>query len=539
MSSTSPSLGRASALMASGTLVSRILGLVRAAMVVAVFGLSGLAADAFSVANTLPNQINLLLAGGMLSAVLVPQIVKATNREDGGQDFVDRLLTLALLLMAATTLLAIAAAPLLVRLFSDTTDPAAVKLAVTFAYLCLPQVFFYGLYTLLGNVLNARGRFTAFMWAPVLANVVAIAGLAIFLFAGYPQAAPPRQWTPEMTWLVGGTATVSIVVQGLFLLIPLQRSGFRYRPRFGFRGVGLGSASRVALWSFAAVAVSQLGFIVTSRVLTRASDIAHRESIVVAGKAAYDNAFLLFMLPHSLVTVSLTTALFLRLSKAADVGDTREVKADLTRGLRLPAPILVPASIAGLLLAPLVVQVFFGRGPAETRATAAVLAAMLLGVLPFGWLYLVNRVFYAFEDARTPFFFQLVVTGVATVINLLAFLVPVSQTGIWVGVGQSVSNAAGLAVAIIALRKRLGPLGLGRTVRTYVRLGLASLVAGLLVWLVLHVLVGDLSGSRVLAAVVLALAGPAFLALTWAIAHRMRVREVGDLIAPVARRIRR
>lgn len=532
-------LARASALMASGTMASRVLGLVRAALLVTVVGGTGLAADAFSVANTLPNQINLLLAGGMLNAVLVPQIVKAAARPDGGQDYVDRLLTLSLVLMAATTAAAMAAAPLLVALFSDARDPDAVRLAVAFAYLCLPQIFFYGLYTLLGNVLTARGRFTAFMWAPVLANVVAIAGLAAFWASGSPLQAHPRDWTPAMTWLLGGSATLSIVIQGVFLVIPLRRSGFRYRPRFGFRGVGLGSASRVALWSFAAVGVSQLGFIVTSRVLTRASDLADQRGVVAAGKASYDNAFLLFMLPHSLITVSLTTALFVRLATAANRGDEAEVKADLARGMRLPAPILVPVSLAGPLFAPLVVSVFFGQGPAETSAIAGVLAAMLLGVLPFGWLYLVNRVYYAYEDARTPFYFQLVVTAVATAVNLYAFTVPISQTGIWVGVGQTASNAVGVGVAFYALRRRLGRLGLARTWRTYVRLALASLVAGALVYVARLALPEDLSDSRLAAAVVLAGLGIAYLALAWAIAHRLRVREVGDLLGPVLRRVRR
>jgi putative peptidoglycan lipid II flippase len=122
--------------------------------------------------------------------------------------------------------------------------------------------------------------------------------------------------------------------------------------------VGLRSASQLP-WSLAAVAVGQLGFIVTSRVLTRASDLAEREQVVAAGRASYDYAFLLFMLPHSLITVSLTTALFVRLASAANRGDTAEVLGDLRSGLRVPVPLTVPIAVAGVLFAPLVVRVFF------------------------------------------------------------------------------------------------------------------------------------------------------------------------------------
>ena len=109
-----------------------------------------------------------------------------------------------------------------------------------FAVICLPQIFFYGLYTILGQVLNAHGRFAGYMWAPALANIVAIAGLVWFQRAGFPTSAAPADWTPEMIAILAGSATLSIVVQALSLVIPLRRIGFRYRPVWGIRGHGLG-----------------------------------------------------------------------------------------------------------------------------------------------------------------------------------------------------------------------------------------------------------------------------------------------------------
>ncbi|MGO4340490.1 murein biosynthesis integral membrane protein MurJ [Pedococcus sp. 2YAF34] len=534
------SLARSSAVMAAGTIVSRLLGFARAALLASAVGI-GLAADTFQVANTLPNQFYLLLAGGVLNAVLVPQITKASTHADGGDRFVNRLITLSLALLLGATLVVTAAAPLLVRLFSQNWSSTALGLATAFALICLPQVFFYGLYTLLGQVLNARGKFAAYMWAPVLANLVAIVGLVFFRLA-HAKNIPVADWTPSMVWLLAGTATLGVVAQAVALWLPLRRIGFRYRPVWGFRGVGLGSASRVAVWTFAAVAVSQLGFIVTSKVMTRAGDLLDERHEVGAGIAAYGFAFLLFMLPHSLFTVSLVTALFTRLSQSAHRGDDAEVVSDLGRGLRMPAVLLLPATVAVTVLGPQVARVAFpGNSHEQTLAIAGVMVAMMTGLVPFGWLYLVQRVFYAYEDAKTPFRLQVLVTVVASAVNLTALLAAPGRAGVIVGLGQTVSNLVAALVGFALLRRRLGSLHLSPAVRVYVRLAVASLVAAVptlvLLWLLgrLGVEAERWSG----AAVELALGGAVFVAVALGVAHALRVEEVGQLLDPVTRRLRR
>ncbi|MGL5816397.1 MAG: lipid II flippase MurJ, partial [Phycicoccus sp.] len=177
MSTPAPSVGRSGAVMAAGSLVSRAAGLLRATLLASVIGTFGLSASAFYAANTLPNQFYLLLAGGVLNAVLVPQILRARQRPDGGEEFVSRLITVTILLLGVATLVLTVLAPVVVRLYYRVEDPAAVQLAQVFAVICMPQVFFYGLYTLLGQVLASDDRFFAFTWAPALANLVAVAGL--------------------------------------------------------------------------------------------------------------------------------------------------------------------------------------------------------------------------------------------------------------------------------------------------------------------------------------------------------------------------
>jgi len=535
------SLARSSAAMAAGTVVSRLLGFLRAALLSGTIGI-GLAGDTFQVANTLPNQFYLLLAGGVLNAVLVPQITRAATHDDGGHRFVNRLLTLSLAILVAATVLVTAAAPLLVRVFATREwDSRTLGLATVFALICLPQVFFYGLYTLFGQVLNARGRFAAYMWAPALANLVAILGLVVFRVL-FPAKPAVDAWTPAMIWTLAGTATLGVAAQAAALWLPLRASGFRYRPVWGFRGVGLRSASKVALWTFAAVAVSQLGFVVTSQVMTRAGDILARTGTEGAGLAGYGYAFLLFMLPHSLVTVSLVTALFTRISQAAHREDTAEVVADLGRGLRMPAVLLVPGTVLAVVLGTQAVRVaFFGNSQAETVAIAEVMIAMMVGLLPFGWLYLLQRVYYAYEDAVTPFRLQVLVTVVATVANLVAATVPAEHTGVVVGIGQTLSNLAAAVLGFVLLRRRLGPLRLGPAVRVYVRLAVAAVLAGVatlgLLWVLRALGLDETSWSGSL--VELVVGGGFFLAVVLGIAHLMRVEEVGQLLDPLTRRVRR
>jgi putative peptidoglycan lipid II flippase len=532
------SLARSTAGMAAGTIASRALGVVRATLQLAVVG-AVLAGDAWDVANTLPNIVYLLLAGGVLNAVLVPQITRAASHPDGGREYVDRLLTIAILGMAVIAVVFTLGAGLLVRLYSTPTWTADQRsLSTAFALICMPQIFFYGLYTLLGQVLNARNRFAAYMWAPAIANLVAIAGLGYFLL-NYPHRAQIAGWTSPMIWVLAGSATAGVAAQALVLVVPLWRSGFRFRPRWGFRGVGLGTASTVALWTFGALTVSTAGFIITSQVLTYAGKAGALAHLVVPGKISYTSAFLIFMLPHSLVTVSLVTALFTRMSRAAHAGDLVEVRSDVTKGMRLTAVATIPATVGALVLGfAATATLFQGNTEAETRGIATVMMAMMFGLVPFGIFYLLQRVFYSFEDARTPFRLQIVVTGVATIANLASLMLPLRWIAVGVGAGQALSNLAGMAVGLILVRRRLEVLHLRDVVRAYARIGVASVFAGAATYLVL-LGVGQVLHGKLYNPVALLSGGLVFAAIYVVAARRLHVREIDDLIRPVLERVRR
>lgn len=162
------SLAKSSAVMATGTIVSRLTGFLRTLVMATAIGV-GTLNDSYQVANVLPTMIYILVGGGALNAVFVPQLVRAMkNDDDGGTAYANRLLTLVTLALAKTTAACVLAAPLLVRTMSPdiASDPQRMAITVAFARYCLPTMFFMGVHVVLGQILNARGRFGAMMWTP-------------------------------------------------------------------------------------------------------------------------------------------------------------------------------------------------------------------------------------------------------------------------------------------------------------------------------------------------------------------------------------
>ncbi len=543
MSAPAQSVGRSGAVMAAGTLMSRVVGLIRTSLLASVLGISGVAADAFSAANTLPNSFYLLLAGGAVQAVLVPQIVRARQRPDG-EDFVNRIITVSVVFLGVATLLLTALAPLIVRIYYSPSDTQAVRLAVVFAVICMPQLFFYGLYTVLGQVLTANGRFAAFTWAPALANIVAVGGLLAFRAADLPLGAAPGAWTPTMIGILAGTATLSIAVQCAGLFPALHRMGFRFRWLWGVRGHGFGEISSIAKWTVGSIVVQQLGFIVTSRVLTRASALGARSGETVPGLFAFTNAQFIVLLPHGLVTVSLVTALYTRLSEAASEGDDRAVVRYHHQGMRTPSVLLVPGVALALAFAPLVAStIFFGNTLAQTAAVTTVLYGVLWLVIPMGWGFLNDRVLYAQTQTYLTFRIQAVVTSTATLVTLLAATVDPGRTAFVVGLGQALAYLVGSSIGFLVLRHQHGPLGLRATALIYLKLAVPSAASALLLALAVRGLLPDVAQTRgvpglLAGGAVLGAAGVVHLLVVWAVAHLLGVQEVGRLLDPVARRVR-
>lgn len=471
------SLGRASSLIAVASLVSRVTGFLRTLALVAVLGL-GIVNDSYTVANTLPNIIYELLLGGVLTSVMIPLLVRAqTGDADGGDTYTRRLLTLAGAALLLATALAMLAIPLLTRLYvgSAASSSATPGLATAFAYLLLPQIFFYGIGALLGAVLNSKGVFGPFAWAPVLNNVVVLVVLAVYaLVPGQISVDPVRMGDTKLLVLGLGT-TLGIVAQAVVLVPSMRRIQFRYRPVWGW-DPRLTAAGGLALWVVGYVVIGQLGYIVTTRVAVAADG---------GSVSTYAYAWLLLQVPYGVLGVSLLTALMPRMSRAAAQGRTGEVIADLSLGSRFSAVFLVPISALltgfGGSIGIALFSVGAGGDGGGAARLGATLAASAFGLLPFAVVMLQLRVFYALTDCRTPTLIQLFIVGVKVPMLLVCpLLLPADQVVLGLAAANAASFVLGAVLGHWLLHRRLGRLHTREILLTTIRTTVASVAAVLL-----------------------------------------------------------
>lgn len=475
----STSIVRSSAVMFAGTLISRVLGLVRSSMLLATLGALG-ANDAFNVANTLPNTIFNLLAGGVLNAILVPQIVRALRKKDG-TDFVNKLLTTAGALLLVITTIATAGSSILVALFAYNMDSQWRALAVSFAFWCMPQIFFYGLYVLYGQVLNARYSFGPYMWAPILNNVISIAGLGLFIyFFGFASPETTGQysfWTWDKIALIAGTGTLGIVLQALVLLPFIKRTGFKLRITFKGKASGLGHASRMAFWAFGVVAISQIEILLISNIASWAGSYSTPENFVPS-VTVYNFAYLIYMIPQSLVTTSVITALFTKLSHQAASGKNEQMAQDYYKTVTCLGAISVFCSFGmSALSQPLAMLIGPSRPLYEVNAIAFILSIMCI-CIPFQALYTINtRVLFAYEKTRIAFFFEIPRTLLLSVFAMGICLIATPK--FWVGLFCYASILAFMLICLIHcvyLKKKFAPIPYSKILLSYLRQYLAMAV---------------------------------------------------------------
>jgi putative peptidoglycan lipid II flippase len=472
-----------SAVMAAGTVVSRFSGFFRSALLAAALGAS-LHADVFNIANTIPNMLYILLAGGVFNAVLVPQLVRAMrNDADGGDAYTNRVITLAAIFLAAVSLVLVAAAPWVMHLFLSPDyyepDKAAQRdSVVTFARYCLPQVFFYGMYVLVGQILNSRRRFGPMMWAPIANNVISVAVLLVYLVVFGPAVGDERfaGFSAGQELLLGLGSTLGIVAQFVILLPYLRSAGFRYRPRFDFRGTGLGHTLRLGVWTVLFVIVNQVAYTVVVRLASGGT----ASSVDGTGYSVYSSTFLIMMVPHSVVTVSLATAILPRLSARAAEDDRAGVARTLTETLRTALAVVVPFALLLPFIATDLSNVIWGHGAAADQVDnyAPSLALFGAGLVFFTVHYLMLRGFYALERTRTVFWIQCAVAGT----NIVAALAMVratdpARTSPALVLAYTASYLVGSAISYVVLRRLLGGLRTPRLVRFLVRMLVAVAVS--------------------------------------------------------------
>ncbi|GAB3704172.1 murein biosynthesis integral membrane protein MurJ [Amycolatopsis oliviviridis] len=496
-----PSIAKSSGRMAIASLISRITGFAWKLLLVAAIG-AQVENDSFNVANTMPNIIFELLMGGVLSSLVVPLLVRSQDDKDGGEAYTQRLVTVAGTLLVVGTAVAVFAAPLITKLYVDDKGQANPDLVTAFAYLLLPQIFFYGVFALLSAMLNAKHIFGPTAWAPVINNLVVIFTiLVVWIMPGDISTNPVSITDPKVLTL-GLGVTAGIVAQSVLLIPPLLRSGFKFKWRWGI-DKRMKEFGGLALWTVGYVAVSQVGYTITTRVLTSGSQ---------GGVTAYSNAWLLFQLPYGVIGVSLLTAIMPRMSRAAADGDHKKLIGDLSYASRISTVTLLPISAVMTVVGGSVGIALFtlGKGRVEdaTRLGEA-LAISAFALLPYALVMLQMRVFYAMKDARTPVLIMIVMTVVKVpllylcpallspdnivlgvmMVNGLTFVVGaiLGQVWLWVTLGNLRSKrvlgvilftvvASVLGVGAAWLAGQIVPDSFGPTFHAWVKLLLQTVV---------------------------------------------------------------
>ncbi|GAA1678048.1 murein biosynthesis integral membrane protein MurJ [Fodinicola feengrottensis] len=522
-----------SAIMALGTLASRLAGLLRQVILTAAIG-SGLVSNAYTQANNLPNQVYELLIGGVLASVVVPLLVKAQKTDaDKGEAFIQRLLTITVSLGTLVTVLAVLAAPLLTRAVND--NAATAPLTTAFGYLILVEIVFYAIAAVLGAILNSRGKFAATAWVPVLNSVIVVLTAAVFIALNSGKTLSLTNITTTQIAVLGIGTTLGIAVQAIALWFPLRKLGFRWKWRWDWRGAGLGEARSLAGWLMLYVLFSQIGLTVVQRVASHASGSGP------GGPTIYNNAFMLFQLPHGIVAVSVITALLPRMSRAAVEGRLRSIADDLSLGTRLSSTLLIPATGIMLFLGPSLGALLFRYGQTsdvEATLTGQVFAFAGLGLLPFAISQMQTFVFYAMRDAKTAALVNVAAVAVRVIGALVVqYLVTPAFALQGLMIVNGISYLAAMVIGGMVLRGKLGRLHLGKTLSTVVRVAIASTPA-MLIALVIQVYISHFFpvgrlGNGLSLFLGLTIGGGIYLGL----AVLLRVREIRDVLAQIRRRV--
>ncbi len=525
--------------MAVGTIISRITGFISSILVIAVLG-TALLADAFNIGNTMPNILYNLLVGGALTAIFIPQLVRAFDDKDGGNLFVSRLITTISGILLLLVVIGVIFAPQLVYLYAPSFSTPGFEtereIAIALTRYCLPQIFFLGLFAILGQIANARGSFAPLMWAPIANNLVVIILFSAFLLK-WP-IVNVDSITSQQLQILGWGTTFGVVVQALILFPVIKKSGIHIRPKWGV--AGLGKSFSLAGWTLVYVLISQIGYLITVNVATTAAVESAKAGITTGvGFTPFKNAYLIMLLPYSIVTISIVTALLPHMSKLAINKKNEDVKDQLLRAIKTVGVLTIPSSVAFLLFGPLITEVlFFGIDKNDGIYIGYVLSALSLGLVAFSINLVLIRGFNAFEDTRTQVWSILIINIISVGLSYL-FLAILPSDWVTVGLGFafSASYLIGLFITLRLLKKHTGIIHIREFMGQHGRLLAAALIAMLPIFAISQYFgwVGSDQSSLVRASELLFVIIAGALGYFFA-AKALRITEVGGITALILRR---
>lgn len=476
-------LVRSSTNMALGTVVARITGLIRGLLIVALLG-TALLGDTFNVANTMPNILFNLLVGGALTSVFMPQIVQSLRDDDGGQEFISKLYSVSIYFLLIITVVGVIFSPFLVKLYAPQFfGRPEFEITVTLMRFCLPQVFFLGLFAILGQIANAKNKFGPMMWAPVLNNVASILFLSWLLKI---QGKLLLSTISNIDLVVIGLGTTfAYSLQALILYPVILKSGLKLKLTFKIKDSRIIKSLRLASWSFLYATISQVSFLVTVIISTSAavnsSELGNSTGV---GFTPYANAYLILLVPHSIITVSVVTAMLPQLSNFVIDKQFESFNNLLNISIKMVGIFVVPAALLFLSFGTLITDsIFIGISYSDANYLGRVLAAFSLGLIPVSVNLILLRAFNAFEDIKTPVVINLVMNLISIILSIIVgfYIDPY-----WVTFGLALIFTfhyfIGISISSVLLRRHKIDLQLKKIIVFYLKIVVISLISLSLVW---------------------------------------------------------
>ena len=532
-------VGRGAAVATAGTALSRLTGFVRlAAMTYALGVAESRLADTYNLANTTPNILYDLALGGILSSVLLRVYVEVKQAE--GQDeawrFISRLTYMSLLILGAMSVLAIAFAPAIFKLYTIGAHHTALerRAGAFLLRLFVPQLLFYALSTISTAVLTAHRRFGVPMFAPVLNNLVVSAVMVVFALTVPEMMRHVDRVSLGSLWLLGLGTTAGVALMGLVPWFYMRRIGYRFSLRHGLSDRRFKQVARLSAYMFGYVATNQLGLAISLVLANR----------VQGGVSAFTYAFIFFQLPHGLLAVSIATAVFPGLTESAVANDFGELAGRLGLGLRQIAFFILPAIAGYIAIGRQLVALLLRHGlttSASTDFVSTILKIWAPGILFFSIFYLLLRGFYALGDTRTPMLINIGAFVVNVALDFLLFFsfadprYRIAGLAIGHAASYAAASAAGAWLMVRRLGKRVFPVGY---VGAVARMTAAAALTGGVSWLAANSFPKHLAGTfsgQVLSVTAATLAG----LLIYAGSTKMLgLDEVGWIVGLIAGRRR-
>lgn len=481
---------RSNLVVAVGTLLSRITGLLRFVALAAVLGGTAVS-DAYLLANETPNIVYELLVGGVLSATLVPLFTTFdTNDDDESRNVV---LTTAISLILAVTIIAVAAAPLIFGLFSrriaDGVDPDTFRsVGTTLSRIFLVQILFYGLIGLANAFLNSRRRFFAAAWSPILPNIIIIASLLSIPAASDGYVLTDILTDTRLRLTLGLGATLGIGVMAATLIPAAWNAGLRPKFVWNLKHPAVKNLLSLSFWTLGFVASNVVALIVIRNLTDPGS----------SGSTAYFAAFVFFMLPHGLLGVSIATTFQPEMARAVAEKKKQKFIDAASLGIRMTALLTIPAGVGLFVLRrPLIGATLQYRNfTAEDALLASrTLAGLALGLGAFSIYFFVLRAFYAHQDTKTAF-------KVNVVENLINIVLGIALVGTYGVLGLGASFAIAYIVAALWVLQILSYKVPGFSVKSILtslfRMIVAAALMGESVWFIVRSIGGNSGGGAFL-----------------------------------------